>query len=268
MAVFPEDLALVHVDPNQLELAILNLSINARDAMPQGGKLAISARRETIGPHNQRELTAGEFVRITVADTGLGMDEATLKRAAEPFFTTKGLGKGTGLGLSSVYGMAKQSGGAIGIASRVGAGTTVELWLPIAAGAERRILAGAAAARNDCAKTRACSILLVDDDPMVAETTVGMLEVLGHRVKVASSGGRALEMLGADGSVDLVITDYAMPGMTGKELARRIRETRPNLPVVLASGYAELAAQDDSGLPRLDKPYALDKLASVIGAMI
>jgi CheY-like chemotaxis protein len=103
---------------------------------------------------------------------------------------------------------------------------------------------------------------------MVAETTVGMLEVLGHRVTVASSAGRALEMLVADAAVDLVITDYAMPGMTGKELAQRIRETRPGLPVVLASGYAELAAQDDSGLPRLDKPYALDKLASVIGTMV
>jgi len=268
-ASFPDDLALIHVDPNQLELAILNLSINARDAMPQGGKLVISAQRETVGQFNSRELASGEFVRIIVSDSGLGMDEATLKRAAEPFFTTKGLGKGTGLGLSSVYGMAKQSGGAIGIASRVGVGTTVELWMPVAAGAEKRILGVAGVAiRDDGAKTRACSILLVDDDPMVAETTVGMLEVLGHRVKVASSGGRALEMLGADASVDLVITDYAMPGMTGKELARRIRETRPNLPVVLASGYAELAAQDDSGLPRLDKPYALDKLASVIGAMI
>jgi CheY-like chemotaxis protein len=268
-ASFPDDLALIHVDPNQLELAILNLSINARDAMPQGGKLAISAQRETVNQLNQRELAPGEFVRIIVSDSGMGMDEATLKRAAEPFFTTKGLGKGTGLGLSSVYGMAKQSGGAIGIASRVGVGTTVELWMPVAAGAEKRLLGVAAAGlRDDGAKTRACSILLVDDDPMVAETTVGMLEVLGHRVKVASSGGRALEMLGADASVDLVITDYAMPGMTGKELARRIRETRPNLPVVLASGYAELAAQDDSGLPRLDKPYALDKLASVIGAMV
>jgi signal transduction histidine kinase len=267
VASFPDDLALVHVDPNQLELAILNLSINARDAMPQGGKLAVTARRETIDPYNQRELAAGEFVRIIVSDSGMGMDEATLKRAAEPFFTTKGLGKGTGLGLSSVYGMAKQSDGAIGISSRVGVGTTVELWLPVAAGAEKRVV-GVLVAKNDCARTRACSILLVDDDPMVAETTAGMLEVLGHRVKVASSGGRALEMLGADASVDLVITDYAMPGMTGKELAQRIRETRPNLPVVLASGYAELAAQDDSGLPRLDKPYALDKLASVIGAMI
>ncbi|HWE71959.1 MAG TPA: response regulator [Stellaceae bacterium] len=266
---FPDDLALVHVDPNQLELAILNLSINARDAMPQGGKLMISARRESVDNFNARELAPGDFVRIAVSDSGTGMDEATLKRAAEPFFTTKGLGKGTGLGLSSVYGMAKQSGGAISISSRVGIGTTVELWLPVAVGADKRGMLGApAVARDDCARTRACSILLVDDDPMVAETTVGMLEVLGHRVKVASSGGRALEMLGADTSVDLVITDYAMPGMTGKELARRIRETRPNLPVVLASGYAELAAQDDSGLPRLDKPYALDKLASVIGAMV
>jgi signal transduction histidine kinase len=264
-ASFPEDLARVHVDPNQLELAILNLSLNARDAMPQGGKLTISARRESVERINQRELTPGDFVRIQVSDSGTGMDEATLKRAAEPFFTTKGLGKGTGLGLSSVYGLAKQSGGAIAVASRVGSGTTVELWLPVTASTTPRIVT---AAKNDCATSRACSILLVDDDPMVAETTVGMLEVLGHHVTVASSAGRALEMLGANTAVDLVITDYAMPGMTGKELAQRIRETRPGLPVVLASGYADLAAQDDSGLPRLDKPYALDKLASMIGAML
>jgi CheY-like chemotaxis protein len=193
------------------------------------------------------------------------MDEATLKRAAEPFFTTKGLGKGTGLGLSSVYGLAKQSGGEIAISSKVGSGTTVELWLPVASIAAPHAVA---AVKADCASSRACSILLVDDDPMVAETTVSMLEVLGHRVRVASSAGRALEMLGVDANVDLVITDYAMPGMTGKELAQRIRETRPGLPVVLASGYAELALQDDSGLPRLDKPYALEKLASVIGAVV
>ena len=262
---FPGDLALVHVDPNQLELAILNLSLNARDAMPQGGKLAISAAVESVQRANQHELAPGDFVRIKVGDTGLGMDEETLKRAAEPFFTTKGLGKGTGLGLSSVYGLAKQSGGAIAISSAVGSGTIVELWLPIAAAAAPHM---ASTAKADCTASRACSILLVDDDPMVAETTVSMLEVLGHRVTVASSAGRALEMLGADSEVDLVITDYAMPGMTGKELAQRIRETRPGLPVVLASGYTDLAAQDDSGLPRLDKPYALDKLASVIGAMI
>jgi signal transduction histidine kinase len=266
VASFPTDLALVHVDPNQLELAILNLSINARDAMPQGGKLLITARREYVDRGNQDELAAGDFVRIAVSDSGVGMDEATLKRAAEPFFTTKGLGKGTGLGLSSVYGMAKQSGGAISITSTVGGGTTVDLRLPVAANAEARAVTGPA--KSAWAGARACRILLVDDDPMVAETTVGMLEVLGHRVTVASSAGRALEMLVADAAVDLVITDYAMPGMTGKELAQRIRETRPGLPVVLASGYAELAAQDDSGLPRLDKPYALDKLASVIGTMV
>ena len=196
----------------------------------------------------------------------MGMDEETLKRAAEPFFTTKGLGKGTGLGLSSVYGLAKQSGGAIAISSKLGIGTSVELWLPIAFGNAPE---AALPVKDACAPNgRACSILLVDDDPMVAETTVSMLEVLGHRVTVASSAGRALEMLGANTVVDLVITDYAMPGMTGTELAQRIRETRPGLPVVLASGYADLAAQDSSGLPRLDKPYALDKLASVIGAMV
>lgn len=265
-ASFPDDLALVHVDPNQLELAILNLSLNARDAMPQGGKLSISAKLESVERLNQRELPPGDFVRIMVGDSGFGMDEATLKRAAEPFFTTKGLGKGTGLGLSSVYGLAKQSGGAIAISSKVGSGTIVELWLPVAAGMASHVVAPAA--KDDAAASRPCTILLVDDDPMVAETTVSMLEVLGHRVTVASSGGRALEMLGADSKVDLVITDYAMPGMTGKELAQRIRETRPGLPVVLASGYADLAAHDDSGLPRLDKPYALDKLASVIGAMV
>lgn len=265
MAVsFPDGLAPVHVDPNQLELAILNLSLNARDAMPQGGKVSISARRETVDRAGTRDLVPGEFVCIMVSDSGVGMDEATLKRATEPFFTTKGLGKGTGLGLSSVYGLAKQSGGGTTISSQIGGGTTVELWLPVVSAVQDQADSGE---KCHAIRSRARCILLVDDDPMVAETTVGMLEVLGHRVTVATSAGHALEMLGT-AAVDLVITDYAMPGMSGKELAQRIHETRPDLPVVLASGYAELAMQDDSGLPRLDKPYALDKLASMIGAIV
>lgn len=233
---------------------------------PREGILAISARRELVATSNRHELAPGEFVCIAVADTGTGMDETTLARAAEPFFTTKELGKGTGLGLSSVFGLAKQSGGTIRVASQLGVGTTVELWLPKAR--SQPVKEAAPAATDAGAVSRACNILLVDDDPMVAETTVNMLERLGHRVTVASSGRDALELLGSLPPVDLVITDHAMPGMTGKELAQRIRETRPLLPIVLASGYAELPGSDELGLPRLDKPYALGKLASIISTMI
>jgi signal transduction histidine kinase len=264
----PPDLSLVHVDPNQLEVAILNLALNARDAMPQGGRLTISARCEAVLATNQDELAPGEFVAIAVADTGTGMDKATLARAAEPFFTTKGVGKGTGLGLSSVYGLAKQSGGAIRITSELGTGTTVELLLPAAAHATTTTLLPMTATQSP-SPSRGCSILLVEDDPIVAETAANMLEDLGHRVTIASSACNALDLLAAEPVVDLVITDYAMPGMTGKELGQQIRKMRPDLPIVLASGYADLLDSGNSaGFKRLDKPYSLDKLASTIDAAV
>jgi signal transduction histidine kinase len=263
---FAERLALVRVDPNQLELAILNLALNARDAMPDGGRLAIEARSEHVGLGDLQGLAPGEYVCVAVADTGTGMDEATLKRAPEPFFTTKGAGKGTGLGLSMVYGLAAQSGGVTRIQSRLGAGTTIELWLPVAdAGEPQR-------PRQQPTLTLVNSvsyaILLVDDDPMVSSGTSAMLEDLGHRVIMASNAASALEVIRAATQLDLVITDHAMPGMTGTELAKQIRELRPQLPIVLATGYAEVPSNVVPGMTRLDKPYRTDKLAAIIAATI
>ncbi len=261
---FPDGLVLLRVDPNQLELALLNLALNGRDAMPQGGRLTITARRETV-ENGVQDLRPGDYVCIAVTDTGTGMDEATLKRAAEPFFTTKGVGKGTGLGLSMVHGLAAQSEGATRITSRVGLGTTVELWLPVAADDETSRRQAAAAVLGPA---RSCSVLIVDDDPMVAATTAAMLEDLGHSVLVVSSGALALNVVRSDARIDLLVTDYAMPGMTGAELAKHIRLARPGLPIILATGYADLPNAEDSGLPRLAKPYRRDEMARMLATLV
>jgi CheY-like chemotaxis protein len=268
---FRPGLAPARADPNQLELALLNLAVNARDAMPLGGRLAIIARRAAVpGDDGAPGLPPGEYVCVSVRDTGTGMDEATLARATEPFFTTKGVGKGTGLGLSMVHGLAAQSGGALRIASRSGEGTTVELWLPVAevAGAGRE---ADSTAPSPPAATRACRILVVDDDPLITAGTAAMLEDLGHTVIEVPSAEAALDILEAGGKVDLVITDHAMPGMTGAELARRIRDAWPGLPVILASGYADLPDGEERGLRRLAKPYHQEdvaaQIAEVIGAL-
>ncbi len=264
-ADFREGLAAIRVDPNQFELAILNLAVNARDAMESGGRLDISARNVTVHAGDSADLAPGEYVCVAVTDTGTGMDESTLRRATEPFFTTKEMGKGTGLGLAMVHGLAAQSGGAIRMNSQVGRGTTIELWFPVAEeGAEQPIAQPVAATRA----FRSCTALLVDDDPMVADGTVAMLTDLGHTVTVAQSGPDALTILGAGHQFDFVITDHAMPGMTGIELARKIRAARPSLPVILATGYAELADGESSGLPRLDKPYRMSKLAALIESLV
>jgi signal transduction histidine kinase len=264
--VFDDGLSLVRVDPNQLELAVLNLALNARDAMPQGGRLTLAARHERVEAANPHGLGVGDYVCVIVTDNGSGMDEATLQRAAEPFFTTKGVGKGTGLGLSTVYGLAAQSGGVARLSSRLGIGTAVELWLPVAAGAEAHPSRPAAAAVSG--PVRSCRVLLVDDDIDVTTATMAMLEQLGHRVQAASSAAGALEILDANPAIELVITDHAMPGMNGIELAMRIRESHPALPVILATGFADLPSGDDRGLPRLDKPYRVDKLAAAIVAAV
>jgi signal transduction histidine kinase len=263
---FAEDLALVRVDPNQLELAVLNLALNGRDAMPQGGRLTVGARREEVVSGSVQGPGPGEYIVIVVTDGGTGMDETTLKRAAEPFFTTKGVGKGTGLGLSMVYGMATQSEGAVRIASRVGVGTTVELWLPVADSTEIHAPQAATAAVQSPVPPR--RVLLVDDDIEVTTATVAMLEQLGHRVVVASSGAGALELLQAAVPVDLVITDHAMPGMTGSDLADRIRETWPGLPIILATGYADVPSSNDQDMARLDKPYRLENLSFAIATVV
>jgi signal transduction histidine kinase len=261
---FGDELAPIRADRNQLELAILNLALNARDAMPDGGRLTLMARRErlTVGAQG---LAAGDYLCVSVADSGCGMDEATLKRAAEPFFTTKGVGKGTGLGLSMVYGLAAQSGGGTRISSRVGGGTTVELLFPALEGGE--IAAAGMPSRGTAADSRPCLVLVVDDDSMVAESTAAMLSDLGHTVLVASSAASAMERLRGDPTIDLVITDHAMPGMTGIDLAKQIRQARPQLPIILATGYADLPDGDDLGLPRLAKPYRQAELKALVAKL-
>jgi CheY-like chemotaxis protein len=272
----PHDLPPVRVDANQLELAILNLAVNARDAMPLGGSMTIQARPFTVLPGQgaaPASLQIGHYVRLDVIDAGMGMSAETLARATEPFFTTKGPGRGTGLGLSMVQGLAAQSGGALSVASEVGRGTTVTLWLPRAVGGEPVEEEWAPAGRAveaDVADGESLTVLVVDDDALVSSGTVAMLEDLGHRVIEANSGSQALQALEHEGRhVDIVITDHAMPGMTGLELARKIRDGYPGLAIVLASGYAEISpGSDDPQLPRLSKPFRQSELASAIASAV
>jgi signal transduction histidine kinase len=264
--IYRPDLPPIRVDPNQLELALLNLALNARDAMPMGGRLAIGGSYITAGEDLPKELADGRYVCLTVSDTGAGMDDATLKRAAEPFFTTKGAGKGTGLGLSMVHGVAAQSGGAMRITSQPGDGTTVELWLPVAESAVVADTSPPAALFGSAG--RACRVLVVDDDPLVVASTAAMLEDVGHVVTEALSAARALDILRLGAKIDVVVTDHAMPGMTGAELARQIKQTWPDLPIILATGYAELPNGEDPGLPRLSKPYMQAELTAQIANVI
>src|SRR5829696_809884 len=260
---FPLGLAAAQGDPNQLELALLNLVLNARDAMPEGGTIVLSARQETIGPDNPDGLAPGDHVCISVADTGEGMDEATLARAAEPFFTTKGVGRGTGLGLSMVHGVAEQSGGRLLLHSRPGEGTTAEIWLrpaDLAAFVDQALPEQTGAP----VRARPLTILVVDDDALVLMNTAAMLDDLGHEVLEASSGQQALRLLRRGKPVDLVLTDQVMPGMTGLDLLAEIAAEWPDVPVVLASGYAELPAGTDPDLPRLAKPFQQDALARAV----
>ncbi len=252
----PEGLGAIHVDVNQLEMALLNLAVNARDAMPDGGSLTVAGRVEAVTAHPS--LTPGPYVVLAVTDTGSGMDDETLRRAAEPFFTTKGVGKGTGLGLSTVHGLAAQSGGEMRLTSAPGQGTTVELWLP-----QVPEVAAAAAAPPPPptpAAGRPLRILVVDDDVLVAMGTTAMVEDLGHEVVEVHSGAQALEALPGRGPFDLVISDHAMPGMSGTALAERLG---PGVPVILATGYAEVPG-GDAGLVRLNKPFGQAEVARAI----
>jgi PAS domain S-box-containing protein len=253
------DLPPVRGDQNQLEMAILNLSVNARDAMPEGGALTISARRAPAKATEAQKLPPGDYVLLSVADTGTGMDEETLARAIEPFFSTKGIGRGTGLGLSMVHGLALQLGGALSIRSRPGAGTCVELWLPVATGeakpaeapTEEPVLAGAGKA------------LLVEDEELVRASTADMLTQLGYEVVEASSAEQALKLVREGLAPDLMVTDHLMPGMTGAELARALKALRPGIRVLIVSGYAEDGGID-ADLPRLTKPFRQAELAAAL----
>jgi CheY-like chemotaxis protein len=194
------------------------------------------------------------------------MDEATLNRASEPFFTTKGTGKGTGLGLSMVDGLAAQSGGAIRLSSKLGQGTSVENWLPPSD--ETPGVVQAPSVQPSKCDSEGHRIMVVDDDPMIAAGTAAMIEDLGHTVIEAGSGAAALELLNADPTFDLIITDHAMPGMTGAQLIERIRRSWPTIPIVLASGYVDLATEIDPAIPRLSKPYYQADLAKLVAELI
>jgi CheY-like chemotaxis protein len=243
-------------------LALLNLALNARDAMPEGGNLVIAARRETIAAGDLPGLAAGEYICVSERDDGCGMDEATLARATEPFFTTKNPGAGTGLGLSMVDGLVAQSGGVMRIRSQCGSGTTIELWLPVWQGADAAPVE-LRPQRNESQRD-GLQVLVVEDDEMVAAGTLAMIEDLGHCAIEANSAFVALDILAANRDIDIVVTDHAMPGMNGTELAHRIRVTRPELPVILVTGYADLPNGSDLSLPRLNKPYRQRELGDLI----
>jgi signal transduction histidine kinase len=257
----PADLPPVRIDRNQFELALLNLALNARDAMPSGGTLTISATSKTRTPD---KLDPGSFVQLSVADNGLGMDADTLKRALEPFFTTKPVGKGSGLGLSMVHGLILQSHGTMQIMSRPNEGTVVSLWLPVVQ--DHASKGSAPSPANVSPKILPCQVLLVDDDQLILATTAEMLRELGHEPIAISSAIGALEFLQANDPPDLAILDYAMPEMTGARLADRIRETCPTLPLILASGYSA-GSKARADLHTLDKPYTMLSLSQVIGLL-
>ena len=259
------------VDANQLEMAVLNLAVNARDAMEGSGRLTIGldcVRIEDADADGGARLEPGDYVRLRVEDTGAGMDAETLARAAEPFFTTKGVGRGTGLGLSMVHGLTSQLGGSFQLQSRAGEGTVAEMYLPVAQDGAAGPAPASAPQDEPGNPVKYLKILAVDDDALVLFGTVALLEDLGHEVVEAGSGAAALAMLATRDDIDLVVTDQAMPNMTGVALAREIHRTRPDLPVVLASGYAEMpeGAKQDI-VARLEKPFSHEDLADVLRAI-
>ncbi len=259
----PEDLPFAKADPNQLEMAILNLAVNARDAMPDGGILSIFASVEEIGPGHRSGLRTAKYVRLAVADTGAGMDEATLARAIEPFYSTKGVGKGTGLGLSMVHGLASQLGGALDIRSRPNHGTTVELLLPESA----VVPATEIVSEGMVALVGSGTALVVDDEPLVRMSTAEMLIDLGYSVVEASSGEEAMRLIGAGTKFDVLVTDHLMPGMSGTDLATAVRSLKPDTPVLVVSGYAKSEGIDPTFL-RLAKPFRRDELAASMSQVV
>lgn len=261
----PVDIPPVKIDANQLELALMNLAVNSRDAMPNGGTLTISCRANSSDKGKlPPTLAAGDYVSISIADTGEGMSDDTLSKAMEPFFTTKGVGKGTGLGLSMVHGLTAQCGGAMTMASRVGRGTTVTLWLPMASAGDLMASLTPQSSQPAMQEGRKLRILLVDDDFLVRTNTALMMSDLGHTVIEAWSAKSALDLLQQDARIEAVVTDYLMPGMNGLDLANAIRRTAPQLPIILTTGYAEIQSPAEMLFPRLPKPYTQDQLAKIL----
>jgi len=266
------DLPLIVADANQLENAILNLVINARDAMPDGGRLVVSTsivEVETSVDGTDGDLKPGRYVSVAVSDTGVGMSRDVLERVFEPFYTTKPLGQGTGLGLSMIYGFVRQSGGEVRIESQPGAGTTVTMLLPMAA-ADARIAELAATAA--IAQGRGETVLVVEDDESVRLLVIDVLHELGYAALESSDPFLAIEALRSSEAIELMVSDVGMPGMSGRELAEIARAERPDLPILFVTGYAENAAIRSEFLGRnmamITKPFAVDALATKINEML
>jgi signal transduction histidine kinase/CheY-like chemotaxis protein len=255
------------IDPTQIELIVLNLAINARDAIAVGGSITLETANATMGsPEKPEEPPPGEYVVISVADTGSGMTKEVLAKAFEPFFTTKEIGKGSGLGLSQVLGFAKQSGGGVRIETRMGEGTSVKVYLP------RTTIDAAEASTVSVAPIRrhhkGAVILLVDDDSAVREVTASMLRELGYVILEVGSGGAALDLLGG-ANVDLVVLDFAMPGMNGMEVAKQVHSRFPTLPVLFITGFSDQSALGNVGDAEIiKKPFLSDELANKVDAAL
>jgi PAS domain S-box-containing protein len=250
------------VDVGEFEIALVNLVINARDAMPGGGTVTIAATNELLD--EGEAVSPGEYVAIRVEDTGVGIPDDILAKVFEPFFTTKPVGKGTGLGLSQVYGFVHQAGGAVKIDTKLGKGTALTLYLPRAAAGP----VGVEAEHADADEERSGTVLLVEDNPDVASASTGLLEQLGYSVRWVPSADAALRAIDCNG-FDLVFSDIVMPGLLdGLGLARIIRERYPELPILLATGYSEAARSARSGFPILRKPYRLDELSQALARLI
>jgi CheY-like chemotaxis protein len=249
------------VDPTQTEMIILNLAINARDAMPNGGVLTLQTRNETVSltPQRPEEPEPGRYVMLSIGDSGSGMSAAVVAKAFEPFFTTKEVGKGSGLGLAQVFGFAKQSGGGVSIDTEVGRGTTVRVYLPAIRETAPQDAPAPVETFIASSPQPQRTILLVDDDDTVRNVTCAVIEGLGYRVVEASSGAAALALL--EEGVDLVLTDYAMPGMTGAELALQVHSRLPDLPIVFITGFAEPGGLDPQEHIIVQKPFRGDELA-------
>jgi two-component system NtrC family sensor kinase len=259
----PEDTWPVHADPNALEVALINLAVNARDAMPAGGKLTVTARNVTL-QRGRDEGTGlvGDYVAITVRDTGIGIPDEHLGRLFEPFFTTKATGKGTGLGLSQVYGFVRQSGGAVTVASTLGQGSTFTVFLPRGV----HIQAQAPADETPDEKDEGGRVLLVEDNREVAQITEGMLRAAGYAVMWVKGPAAALDLVAGGEAFDIVLSDIVMEGgLSGLDLADRLHQRRPDLPILLMTGYSEaLATGSSRGLRVLSKPFREAELVAAL----
>jgi CheY-like chemotaxis protein len=265
------DLGSAMVDPTQIELIILNLAINARDAMEVGGSLTVSTGNVVLGnPVHPEEPAPGDYVMIAVSDSGTGMTPEVRAKAFEPFFTTKAIGKGSGLGLAQVFGFAKQSGGGVAIETEIGVGTIVRVYLPRAS--ERRTMPRPATQPSPAERPASAAgrrILLVDDDEPVREVTANMLRTTGGEVIERASGAAALELIVAGEPFDLMVVDFAMPGMNGAELVEAVQVRRPGLPSLFVTGYADLTAIAGVSADRIvQKPFQGDELQRKIARLL